>query len=320
MDNIVDDFVRVKLSIKQINLHHCKGATALIDRSMKRSQTNIDNQHVKNLVLVQEPWVRNGNIEGFDKSHNTVYSLTHGRRARTCIIAEKSLNLTLLPSFCDGDTTVVSIMTYEEGINKEILVCSGYLPYDSCGYVMNPKIVELIEYAKLQNIPVILGLDANAHHILWGSKDINDRGASLIEFISTTNLEILNRGNTPTFFNKNRSEVIDITLASSEISNNILNWEVSKEETLSDHRLITYKLCVGSPREIPFRNPRSTNWEKFAHDVSIAVTSSTWNCEPNNPTELDNTVDLLTGILTNSFKANCKISRPRKKNVPLVEH
>jgi len=33
---------------------------------------------------------------------------------------------------------------------------------------------------------------ANAHHNVWGSSDINDRGESLLDFILSTNLYIAN--------------------------------------------------------------------------------------------------------------------------------
>jgi len=35
---------------------------------------------------------------------------------------------------------------------------------------------------------LLIGADANAHHSVWGSSDINDRSESLLDFILSTNL------------------------------------------------------------------------------------------------------------------------------------
>jgi Endonuclease-reverse transcriptase len=64
---------------------------------------------------------------------------------------------------------------------------------------------------------IVIGCDANSHHVAWGSTDTNSRGAALLEYIASSNLEILNRGNEPTFVTHNRSEVIDISLSSTAI-------------------------------------------------------------------------------------------------------
>ena len=39
---------------------------------------------------------------------------------------------------------------------------------------------------------IILGIDANAHHILWGITNINLRDQSLMEYMVSTNFNILN--------------------------------------------------------------------------------------------------------------------------------
>ena len=51
------------------------------------------------------------------------------------------------------------------------------------------------------------GSQLKAHHIVWGSADCNDRGVALVEFLYSSNLEILNQGNDPTFCSGLRLEV-----------------------------------------------------------------------------------------------------------------
>jgi hypothetical protein len=72
-------------------------------------------------------------------------------------------------------------------------------------------------------------------------------------------LEILNRGNEPTFCSGGRLEVIDITLGFFGLLESIMGWEVSSEPSLSDHRYILFTL-PGSVPVCLVRNPRATNW------------------------------------------------------------
>ena len=56
--------------------------------------------------------------------------------------------------------------------------------------------------------------DSNARHSAWGSTNCNRRGEALLEFLNSTYLEILNRGNEPNFCSGGRFEVTDITIGS----------------------------------------------------------------------------------------------------------
>jgi hypothetical protein len=87
-----------------------------------------------------------------------------------------------------------------------------------------------------------------------------------VEFLDASGLEILNQGNEPTFCNGYRSEVIDITLGSFGLLDNIKNWEVSREPSLSDHRHILFALR-GSLLTCLSRNPRGTNWDSFREEL-----------------------------------------------------
>lgn len=115
----------------------------------------------------------------------------------------------------------------------------------------------------MANLPLVLGCDANAHHWKWGSSDCNNRGESLLEFILSNNLEISNVGCQPTFVTRAREEVLDVTLSNHLANGLITQWRVSTEPSLSDHRIIKFKvgLVVGNRTEV--RNPRNVNWSKY---------------------------------------------------------
>jgi hypothetical protein len=53
-------------------------------------------------------------------------------------------------------------------------------------------------------------------------------------------LDIMNRGNRPTFVTTNRQEVIDITIATFYARNLIKDWHVTEEVSCSDDRHIQF--------------------------------------------------------------------------------
>jgi hypothetical protein len=98
------------------------------------------------------------------------------------------------------------------GRKGEWFVCSAYQPYDSKDPPPSKELEELVRYCEEEHLNLIVGCESNVHHAAWGSTDCNGRGEALVEFLDASGLEILNRGNEPTFCNGYRSEVIDITL------------------------------------------------------------------------------------------------------------
>lgn len=123
-------------------------------------------------------------------------------------------------------------------------------------------------------------------------------------------MEIINRGTTPTFTNKIRAEVLDITLASREITNRVKIWHVSDEETLSDHKEINFSVTCDAKQSNLFRNPRNTDWLMF----NKTLLSKLGNCSKlrdiNSTGKLDEAVDFLTKSINSAFIRAC----PGRKN------
>ena len=55
-----------------------------------------------------------------------------------------------------------------------------------------------------------------------------------MEYMVSTKLDNLNKGNEPTFL-KVRRQVIDLTLGTTIVGNLVSDWHISSEESLSDH-------------------------------------------------------------------------------------
>jgi hypothetical protein len=90
-----------------------------------------------------------------------------------------------------------------------------------------------------------------------------------MEYLVSSNLNILNHGNEPTFVVSNRKEVIDIILGTNKIANLVSNWHVSHKTSLSDHGYICFQVGNISINQVTYRNPRRTNWESYKDDLKV---------------------------------------------------
>lgn len=90
------------------------------------------------------------------------------------------------------DQAVAMLTVKVNGNDKNIIVCASYFPHEAMEGPPNSEYAAVVEYCKENNLPLLSGIDANAHHFAWGSTDINPRGSNLFEFILATELRILN--------------------------------------------------------------------------------------------------------------------------------
>jgi hypothetical protein len=81
---------------------------------------------------------------------------------------------------------------------------------------------EFVRFCENYKLYLVVRRDSKAHHSVWGSTNCNSRGEALVEFLNSTNLEILNRGNEPTFCTGGRLEVTDIALGSLRLLESII--------------------------------------------------------------------------------------------------
>ena len=47
------------------------------------------------------------------------------------------------------------------------------------------------------------------------------------------------------------------------INRHVTDWEVTNEVSMSDHKIIEFKIKAISNNNVPLRNPRKTNREKY---------------------------------------------------------
>lgn len=167
----------------------------------------------------------------------------------------------LLSQFCCEDATSVNTDGSKRKSNILFRILPKYHPYVDGEAIACKQ--ELCRFSRQKSIPVIIGCDANAHHAMWGSRDTNHRGIRLAEYIATTNLELVI--GVPPQLLSTRSLKLESTYnhCIPQIYSSMTGWELSEEETLSDHREINFWVRLGSATEPTYRNPRATKWDKF---------------------------------------------------------
>lgn len=237
-------------SILQANLHHSETATAQIWKWLEANKTAV--------ILIQEPWVRKGAICGLRNIGGKLTVYTGPDNPRTCIYTTSNLYVEPLTSFCSRDLCAVKVRGAQVASDlSEVVLASAYMPEAE-----DPPphdLTRLVAHCEESKLQLIVATDSNAHHPLWGMKTSNNRGKLLVEYLMTTNLNILNTGSKPTFVNKRSKTIIDLTLATEEISRNIMNWHVSEELSCSDHRWLRFDIQVNTIAKTPWRNPRKTD-------------------------------------------------------------
>jgi hypothetical protein len=128
-------------------------------------------------------------------------------------------------------------------------------------------------------------------------------------------LDIMNKGNRPTFVTCNRQEVIDIMIATFYTGNFIKNWHVSEEVSCSDHRCIRFTV-TGTDRSVEvYCHPRRTDWESFRTDLSGCLCKMTDKI--NDFADLETATEQFQDAIVFAYKENCPLTlRKNNRNIP----
>lgn len=120
-------------------------------------------------------------------------------------------------------------------------------------------------------IPLILVGDFNAHHPLWGSPDMDNRGEQLLAFMVANRLDLLNKPELgPTFQTIRAEGYIDLSMAR-DIGTTA--WTILEDDSLSDHKIISISIKLEEePNSIATRfNWKRANWHKFKESILSSI-------------------------------------------------
>jgi hypothetical protein len=222
---------------------------------------------------IQESWVYGDQIRGLCNRRGMLFSAEPGIAPKACIFVTNTMQACPLLELSSRDVMTVKLSFNVAGSIRELTVTSAYLPYDLDKPPPSRELRDVTTYCCGNNLQLIIGCDANTHRIVWGSNGINPRGQNLLEYLVNTNLNTLNKGNKPTFVASNRQEFTDLTLGTDKIGDLAVNWHVSDETSLSDHRYILFQVGDLEISRITYRNPKRTNWESYQEDLQVNLGS-----------------------------------------------
>jgi hypothetical protein len=187
----------------QANLQHSIAASNILSRIVSAKRIY--------MALIQGSMYRGKCLRGLSVPGYTLYYAGGTDRPRSCILA-RNMDICILTRFSFRDLVAVLVKYVEGGVERRLVICSAYLPYDSEDPPPTRELEELVRHCEREKLYLVVGCDFNVHHTAWSSTNCNVRCKALINFLSSTNLEIFNKGNEPTFCSGGRKDVIDITL------------------------------------------------------------------------------------------------------------
>ena len=109
--------------------------------------------------------------------------------------------------------------------------------------------------------------------------------------------------------------MLNITLASNNLVDQIDSWKVSQTPSFSDHRCIEFGLASYVPKVVRYRNPRRTNWEQYRNFLRQHVEDKLSTVIPSSPDELNDAVNGITALLTEAYEFSCpEVKAVRRKD------
>jgi hypothetical protein len=103
----------------------------------------------------------------------------------------------------------------------------------------------LIEFAK--NGRILIATESNARSKTWHNVKTNSRGRKMEEYLASKQLQIINKESDRFTFQTSRgSSNTDLTVTNNNLIVAVSEWEISPEESLSDHNYLKYKIEIGA--------------------------------------------------------------------------
>ena len=181
----------------QINLHRSKAASYNLCEVTKNIRSGI--------VLIQEPWTYGRANRSKLRGWKLFQGNKKDKRSRACIYVTSDMTCSLIPQFSSEDVVAVRVKNVRREGHSFAFV-SAYMALEEPA----PPVIlkELLSFSDRDKIPSVIGTDANAHHTVWGSSNVNTRGMDLLMYCASANLYFCNVGNKPTFRTRKSASVV----------------------------------------------------------------------------------------------------------------
>lgn len=249
-----------------VNVAKLKNANWSIDQMVVNATYN------KNVVFVQEPQYNKVKdlIPDLKKSNTIRYinKPNENRQIRALIYYERDEDVTFTKNsqLTDPDCAV-GLMKYtkQDGNSSRTLLASLYCDITTDISVDIKKMEKIVKHCRSCRYKLIICMDANAHHAMWGDKKNDQRGRKLLDFIEKEKLKIENNGD-PTFSRGNTC--IDLTLTLN-LDGEIKDWHTEEEDHAleTDHYPINFYIDRFEKVTVKFRNVKLLDKELFVQHI-----------------------------------------------------
>ena len=224
---------------------------------------------------VQEPYcTKTGHFLHISGGNRSIISTDPSNMPRAIVVHSKSLPIIPLQQFCTRDLAVGQITFKQRGMaawqTKTLIIISSY--WDINVNDIPEDLQAIVRYAKSKNFPFQVHMDSNCHSTLFGSRDQNERGTMLEDYMALQGLVPGNVGNENTFIRGDSGTLIDVTFGTPDAISQISNWRVHRSNILdSDHRLIQMEIAFGRSVHEYSRDLTRVNWDLFRHKIKERV-------------------------------------------------
>ena len=100
---------------------------------------------------------------------------------------------------------------------------------------------------------LLIAVDSNSRSTTWHDSQTNKRRTILEEYTMNRNFHIMNEESDQTTFQSRRgSSNLDVTIVNNQLLNALQNWEISEEESCSDHYIIKFDLRQDTYRDTEY--------------------------------------------------------------------
>lgn len=283
-----------------------------------------------NIALVTEPYIGAGdkvkNINGL----NLFQFPSPNRKVKSCIITKSGIGPIL--GISEHSSPNLCIVRAQLG-HTQIHIISIYIEPRTDTH----NTLELTDRFLQHNtqIDCVLGGDLNGWHPSWGSARANARGADIVTMAHANDLYVCNTGSTPTFettsYRRYRSSIIDITLASASLHQNITHWKVNMDACpSSEHNAIDFTITHNQSHSSTHTTQHSNtstflyknhkaHWPTFNSALlthALANNLLDTQIDTLNNDDLELFIDKLTDTIHSACKESMPIRTPGSKPKP----
>ena len=273
----------------QINLQHSRMATDNLMKLIQQDHTDI--------VFVQEPYLYQNKTAGITRTHRT-YTAHEEKNRTAIIIANKNIDAVLIKQLSDRDTVVIEMRYKSIGILAASIYCDINEDIDK----NTSKIDEILRFNKSTGI--LIAMDSNSRSAVWHDRHTNSRGKTLEEYLISRDLHIKNEESEHnTFHSRRGSSNIDLTIVNNRQLKNFKDWEISEDESCSDHNIIKFQIGQEINHVLQHNHNgtryivKEEDYDKFDKNLIELVTKKF---------QLEKLADIDTSVATH-IKENCNI-------------